>query len=293
MKKIKITFLLIVLTLAFASAYADTVKEKSTVDYQEIDKYIIQKATEYGESQVLVVMDIDNTILTSHTDLGGDIWYQWQRGELDIKPTEDQKITECFYQDVIGLLYELNTMDLTDTLLPNYITNWQNSGITVFALTSRSPKYRTPTERELKKKNIDLSKSALKTVDGYNPIYNYSLSRELSYMNGIMMTTGMDKGEMLDHIIGRSGSSFKAIIFIDDTKKNIDNVKRKYNTKKDIDVTTFYYQKIAEDRIERNGGVILTQDQANKMAQQWAELDNLLKSIFPGRNIKGECVSLN
>jgi len=285
-------FLLFLLASLFITSLLNAqVIDITTVSFEEVDKLVSQKNKQYGISEVLVILDIDNTILTSQEDLGGDIWYQWQRGELeDIKPTEEQKIKNCFYEDVIGLLYELGTMELTDSLLPNYISNWQSAGTPVFALTSRSPKYRTATERELIKRGIDFSLSPLKTIEGETPTYDYKLQRDMSYQNGIMMTTGMNKGEMIAHILGRTGRSFKAIIFVDDSEKNVKNVRLEYQDNPDIDFTIFHYDKIVRDRIIANGGVIVTPKQAKKMAKDWNELNDTLNCIFPGRNIKNKCV---
>ena len=61
---------------------------------------------------------------------------------------------KCLFNDAICLLYELNTMRLTDENLPGYIKKWQQAGITVIALTSRDPRVRSATdERTHKKQN--------------------------------------------------------------------------------------------------------------------------------------------
>jgi hypothetical protein len=290
MKKIILIILLFILSLGINNLYSQSLKDTSVVDFKTIDKTVHDKINQYGAENVLVVVDIDNTILTGDTDLGSDIWYQWQNGELDVKPAPDQKLTkDCLYNEAIGLLYELGTMSPTDTSLPDYIRNWQSGGVTLFALTSRSPKYRAATERELKRNGIDLSASELKTIDGSELFLNYSLGRDLSYYNGIMMTTGMNKGEMLSHILGRSGRSFKALIFIDDTRKNIDAVKNKYLNNSNIDMVLFHYTKIISDWLKTNQNVILTPEQAEKMDQDWDELIRMLNTIFPERMTTSEC----
>ena len=182
-------------------------------------------------------------------------------------------------------------MDLTDAMIPGYIKKWQEEKITVFALTSRSPDYRSATERELLRNGIDLSKSPLKTIEGTTPFYEYELDRPMSYQDGIMMTTGMDKGKMLSHILGRTGLSFKAIMFVDDSEKNIDAVREEFIEDKDIDLSLFRYDKVITDRKLANGGVILTKEQAEKMTQDWNLLNNTINSIFTGRYVNGECVN--
>jgi hypothetical protein len=289
--KTRISLILAFILLSGISlTFAQTVTDTAVVDYKIIDRTVQDKISRYGADQVLVVMDIDNTILTSDSDLGSDFWYQWQNGDFDLKPTPEQKLTkDCMYNEAIGLLYELSSMKLTDSLLPGYISGWQKSGVTVFALTSRSPKYRAATERELKRNHVDLSLSPLNLVDGGTLNFHFTMSRELSYVNGIFMTTGMNKGEMLAHIIGRSGRSFKSIIFVDDTRKNIDAVKTKYSDCGTTDLVLFNYTKILTDRLKRNNNVVLTPRQAEKMDQDWDLLVNTLMTIFPERMAKSEC----
>jgi len=272
------------------SLYGQSLKDTTVVDYAIIDQTIYQKVSLYGADQLLVVMDIDNTILTGDTDLGSDIWYQWQNKELEIIPADSQLLVkDCLYDEAIGLLYELGTTSLTDSRLPDYISTWQSGGITLFALTSRSPAYRAATERELHRNSIFLEKKELKTIDGEELFLDYKLERNLSYYNGIMMTTGMNKGDMLAHILGRSGSSFKAIIFIDDTRKNIDAVRNRYSGREDIDMTLFHYTKILSERLKKNNNVVLTPQQAEKMDQDWDALILLLNTIFPERLAKSKC----
>jgi FMN phosphatase YigB (HAD superfamily) len=284
-------FLLLFLVLGVEWFQAWSITDTTVVNFNSVETCVNRKIKQYGSSEVLIVLDIDNTLLTSHVDLGGDIWYQWQTGKLDLKPTEKQKIKKCFYEDAIGLLYELGTMDLTDTLIPVYIRKWQDEGATVFALTSRSPETRAPTERELRKNGIDLSRSALKTIDGNRPIYIYTLERKMSYFHGIMMTTGMNKGKMLTHILGRTGRTFKAIIFVDDSEKNIKDVFQSFKNNPETDVTLFHYDKVIAERKKANGGMILTPQQAEKMAQDWEKLNSMLQSIFPGRTTEDGCVN--
>lgn len=292
MTKKKYVTLMVIVLLININLKAQTLKNSTIFSFKDVNNLVTQKTKQYGVENVLVIVDIDNTLLTSNVDLGGDIWYNWQRGKIkDAIPTKKQKIENCFYEDVIGLLYELGTMKLTDSLIPQYLNNWQNKGTTVFALTSRSPRYRTATERELLKNGINLSKSPITQIDGSKAVYNYTLEREMSYRDGLMMTTGMNKGDMITHILGRTGRSYKAIIFVDDSEKNIKDVTTKFKNNTSIDFTVFYFNKIIRDRKIANGGVLITKKQANKMTSDWEKLSKTLNGIFPGRNIKNKCVS--
>ena len=287
MRTLTLLALCLVFSLGLGSIYGQSLKDTLVLDYMVIDKTIDDMVREYGAENVLVVMDIDNTILTSDTDLGSDIWYQWQRGELDTKPAEDQKLSsDCLFGEAIGLLYELGTMSITDSLLPGYVESWQADGITVFALTSRSPNYRAATVRELRRNYINLGETELRYADGRELFLDTTLARDLSYFNGIMMTSGMNKGDMLSFILKISGRSFKAIIFVDDTRKNIDHVKANSAAYHCEEVVLFHYNKIIADRLAKNNNVVLTREQSDKMAEDWIILVNTLNAIFPERAVK-------
>lgn len=297
MKKYKIIGLLpililaIALNLAFVNSNKGSVKIITTTDFQKVDSVVNKILNQNNTSNILIVLDIDNTILTSSTDLGGDIWYQWQRGKLNIKPTDAQKV-DCLFEDSIGLLYELGTTELTDSIIPNLIRNWQEKEISVFALTSRSPKYRAATERELSRRKIDFTKTALRPHGENLPIYRYHLKNEMSYMQGIMMTSGMNKGKMLQHILQKTDNHFDTIIFVDDSEKNVYNLEQQFKNS-GIDMTIFHYTKVIEDRKIDNGGVILTEEQVEKMDEDWKKLNATLKAIFPNRYAGDKCLNLN
>ena len=259
------------------NAFADVVSATSSLSQQ------------YGADKVLVVMDIDNTILTSTTDLGSDVWYQWQRGKLEIKPTASQKVS-CLFEDSIGLLYELAPMKLTENNLSQTISNWQQSGHPVIALTSRAPIYRAATERELGRNKVDLVSSALAPVGQDSLLLRETKGREISYMQGVMMTSGLNKGDMLQYLLEKTGREFAAIVFVDDSQKNIDDMYNTYQNVKDVDMRIFHYTHIEEER-EKQFGQVLTQEQADTMAEQWKQLNTMLGGIFPARNLAQGCLS--
>ncbi|BDX07870.1 DUF2608 domain-containing protein [Planctobacterium marinum] len=280
-------------TIAGCSATAETpalpFKQEKVLSYDPIVAEVNRLNAKYGVSNVLIVLDIDNTILTSSVDLGGDVWYQWQRGKLDIKPTDEQKVA-CLFEDSIGLLYELVPMTLTESNVVEIIKQWQTDGNTLFALTSRAPKYRAATERELYNKGINLEATALAPIGQPAPVYRETVGRELSYMKGVMMTSGMNKGDMLEYILQKTDRSFDAFVFVDDSKKNIVDLYEKYKDNKDIDANIFHYVHIEHQR-EETFGKIITEQQALKMDNDWKSLNETLNSLFPQRKLTEGCLS--
>lgn len=292
----KISFYVIALMhLAACSTVVNTanlpIKTEQVMSLKSVVSQVSALNDIYGKDQVLIVVDIDNTLLTSSVDLGGDIWYQWQRGQLDIKPSDSQKVP-CLFEDTIGLLYELLPMKLTEKNAPDVVSAWQKGGNTVMALTSRAPKYRAATERELARNGFDFERSALSPKGLTAPVYRENTERELSYMKGVMMTSGMNKGEMLTYILEKTKRHFNAIVFVDDSEKNIVNVYEKFKSRNDIDTNIYHYVNVEKNR-ELALGAVLTQEQADKMTNDWAVLNTSLNAIFPDRVRTNGCLSVN
>ena len=255
--------------------------EDHVVSFDRIEAAVTALNEKYGAGEVLVVLDIDNTILTSTVDLGGDIWYQWQRGKLNIRPEPDQKVG-CLFEDAIGLLYEVVPMRLTEETLPGRIRSWQDGGNTVFALTSRSPKYRAATERELTRAGIDFARASLAPEGVTAPVYREMAEREWSYMQGVMMTTGMNKATMLETLLARTGRTFSAIVFVDDTRRHIDDMFAAFRGSDRTEAQIFHFTKVEAER-KASYGDVLTARQAEKMDSDWRSLNTVLNEIFPVR----------
>ena len=257
---------------------------KDVKSYRVIDQVITHLNHIFGKNHVLVVLDLDNTVMTSETNLGSDAWYNLQKDKLvqskkNNKP--DSQMVKCLYEDAIGLLYELGTQKLVEQNLDKRIKKWQSLN-TVIALTSRAPRYRGATERELFFNNVDFSKNPLVKSNEEQLIFRFNdpaSKRKISYIGGIMMTSGLNKGKMLQKILDYSGKKYKAIIFVDDSNKNVLNVKKVYHNNKNTMVYLFHYTKINNE---------LTNKIKNQMAMDWGKLTRVLNKVFTGRKKRYE-----
>ena len=271
--------------LAMSTVSFADVSVIKTDNYKAVNKVFQQVDQKYGAKNVLAVFDIDNTLLTTgENDLGGDIWYEWQTGKLDVKPKEGQKVS-CLYSDTLPLLFELMPMKTTEDGAVDLVKSLNDRGQTVMALSSRSPMYRVATERELHSHKFDFSKNALAPTGAtVAPTYSKTFKRPTEYKHGVALTTGTNKGDYLEYILDTTGRKFDAIVFVDDGERNINAVKAKFSGSKykNVDVRLVNYTKVVDDRIKQNG-TVLTQKQADKMASDWDNLVNTLNTIYPER----------
>jgi hypothetical protein len=58
-------------------------RDKETADLADVTADVLALARQSGNDRVLVVFDIDNTILAMEQGLGADQWYEWQKELAD------------------------------------------------------------------------------------------------------------------------------------------------------------------------------------------------------------------
>lgn len=170
----------------------------------------------------LLVLDIDDTLLTSDTFFGSDSWYEWLKAgaPANAKPL-------CTF-DIIALNYEAGTQSPVEGKPGVAFVN--DISLPKLLLTSRSANYRGGTERELLNAQYVLPANFLSGSDGISwTDHDISLKPvdvPISYANGIQMVTGRNKGKLLLELFNRlkalkHGRKFKNIILVDDGAKNI------------------------------------------------------------------------
>ena len=111
------SLLLIVLLTSSVAAQTDQltrgVKESySTADFSRVVDKSKELVEKYSKENVLVVVDVDNTLLAMNQDLGSDQWYNWQSGLLKDDPSSPDLVAADF-QGLLGvcLLYTSDAAD--------------------------------------------------------------------------------------------------------------------------------------------------------------------------------------
>ena len=257
----KLTFL--ILTFLFTqSLFAKTFETKTFAD---IEKKTTEMVKKYGAENVLVVLDIDNTVLTMTQNLGSDQWFNWQYYscvKAEKKPNFCAATNMGELLDLQAKLFAISPMVPTEKITPKVVRSIQDMGVKTMLLTSRGPNNRDATERELKRNGYDLTLNTIGPKGGYPSVFipyelnnlkasgltaddakvsKLSKARKISFMNGVMMTSGLNKGIMLKTILAKTGSEFKAIIFADDHKRHTDRVEAIFTPNKNIEITTYRY----------------------------------------------------
>jgi hypothetical protein len=168
-------------------------------------------------NELLIVFDIDDTLLTAEQLLGSERWVQWYKNnqtKLELLP--------CRF-DVASMHYEIGTMVPTEPNLNDRFNEIQNNH--VLLLTARSNKQRSATERELLRNKYYFSKNdRLPSQNDWSAIIQSENRRtKIVYRAGLMMVAGADKGKALMEFLKHNNLNYKKIIFADDKLHNLKN----------------------------------------------------------------------
>ncbi len=284
----KIVVLLLLFT-NFALAH-----EKITI--QKISELQILKSQLPSPSQTLFVFDIDNTLLRTPQDLGGDAWFTWQEGLLKADPQSSDLVAPDFggLLTAQGWLFQMSQMISPEVETPQFFRELQAAGYPVILLTSRGPDFENLTQRELARNGYNSAATAIAPRAGFAaPFEPYDLndptkscltaediqrlglpkSKPVIYRNGVMMTSGQHKGAMLRTLLCKLGRSYSAIVFVDDHQKHVDRVFAAYQDQPgDVRSVKYSFMDVEVKAFH-------TGDKADVRAK-WARLKDAISSIF-------------
>ena len=208
-------------------------------------------AARHGRDRVIVVYDIDNTLLAMRTLLGSDQWVTWQE-HLPEPPVQGppRRIYQagkaaCLFK-VQGLLYLARAMRTTGPSVDTVPRRLRERGFRQWVLTSRSPEYVAPTLRELQRQHLRFSSFGIGNAvvpTTPSPAYDSATlerlftpderakwklgqARDVALVDGVYMTTGQHKGAMLRLLLDRLGIAgrVRGIVFVDDQKRHVDGM---------------------------------------------------------------------
>lgn len=235
------------------------------------------KAEARQSKNILVVLDIDDTLLTADTFYGGDTWYNWQRGR-EIKSedgevlviSEDEQVS-CIF-DRLTALYQFGHFSPTEPGAAKIFNKFVKKH-DVLLLTSRSPAYRQGTERELARHKFDYNAAHLGSGNE-GLIYDFSDGRYTApvvYAHGIAMTSGLDKGKVLIDLLHKLNRSYETILFVDDGEKNITNMENAWQGLS-TNIQSFLYQGVSK---------AASDEEIAHARQASSALDNFIQTAYP------------
>ena len=215
-----LSLLLMILATCATTPQADTwLRETDSLVYVVEDAQGLAKI--HGTERVLVVFDIDNTLMAMEQGLGSDQWYQWQKNLLLADPCDARLVSDRLA--VQGALFFISAMRSTQADAAQLVQRLQDDGLNVIALTSRGPEFRLATFRELRRNGYSFYASAIGPGRGYPEAFvPEGGSRPARYEDGVFLTAGQHKGDMLRALLEKTATPWPAVIVVaDDKERNL------------------------------------------------------------------------
>src|SRR5687767_845821 len=192
---------------------SDVITSRDLVD-------VLKVLSEPYNGRTLLVLDIDDTLLTSPSFFGSDAWFEWQK---TLSP-QSPGYVPCKF-DVIAMNFEAGTQVPTQA---DAVAAINAIPLDKIMVTSRSPMYRGGTIRELKKAGYELPASLQPGLAG--AIYEYQPAPDqpgvtISYHEGVLMVAGQNKGLALVDLMQHMQITYDRVVLVDDGEKHINDVR--------------------------------------------------------------------
>jgi len=179
----------------------------STDELQLVTELSLNLARDYGGDQVLVVLEIDGTLLTMKSGQGGN---------------------PCDHASVMS---SDSTMQPTQADTLDQVRRMQNAGMKVIVLTSRGPECKARTFAELNSNGFDFSDNAWPPSSGYSePFLLDGKGRPVIYQDGVLFASGQNKGLVLKAMLDKASGPQPALIVIaDPSRENLNAVMKTFS----------------------------------------------------------------
>jgi hypothetical protein len=189
----------------------------STDDLGLVADVALQMADRYGNDKVLVILDLDNTLLAMEQDLGSDQWFYWQYGLEANEPCSPLLVGNLL--EAQGALFHASAMRPTQPNAAAQVRRMQDEGLRVIILTARGPEFRLSTFRELRRNGFSFWSSALPPQSGFPESFiPEGGERPVLYEDGVFLTAGQNKGVMLKALLKKTGQPDPTLIIMADDK---------------------------------------------------------------------------
>ena len=179
-----------------------------------------QKLTKlsYTPQSHLLLLDIDNTLLHPNQMIGSQEWFYFYLQ----RSFDRQGVKEEVKQYAIDLCTAINLVSSVhpvEKITPEVILRLQKQKVCIIGFTTRGHSMATATCRQLNSLGLNLEKTAPTQV-------RFSLTKvpEVYFQNGVLYTSGANKGQALLEFLSQLSFRPSQIIYINDKKEPLEGV---------------------------------------------------------------------
>lgn len=259
-------------------------------------------------ASTLVVMDNDDTLTTMSCPqrdnsatcqyLGGAAWFDWQESQLEAM--SQPRIANTFPEllSASALLFSTNYMPYSAPDVAGVLNALTASGVRLMVETARGNENISATESQfqilatgnkqygnllslISNHSLKFGAQGLPSRASPYPPCGDSAMRPITYRQGTMYLAGQDKGKilkcMLDEYNAQPGAkTITHVIFIDDTKKNVINVRDAFEKSTKYKVHALHYTALEKHKKAFSEGKMAHSYQQTAM-RRWGEISKVLQ----------------
>ncbi|WP_059359402.1 DUF2608 domain-containing protein [Parachlamydia acanthamoebae] len=172
----------------------------------------------YAKPNTLLILDIDDTLLIPVQTIGTDAWFMHR---LKIHECREKVYAAALDKALAEweAIRHLTHVKIVEEGTDQIIDDLQKQKITIMGLTTQGLALTTRTVNQLHSLKIDLSRTAPSAEDHY-----FINDHGILYRNGILFTSGTNKGKALLKLLDLINYHPNRIVFINDKLKHLQDV---------------------------------------------------------------------
>jgi len=169
---------------------------------------------------VLIILDIDDTLLVPVQTLGTDVWF---RDRINVHQREGMAFENAIAKTIIEweAIRHLTKVKIVEEGIEKNIQAMQKNNVHIMGLTTQSLTLTTCTTQQLLSLGINLFNTAPSREN-----YYFMNGQGVLYTQGILFTNGTDKGKALFSYLDHIGYLPKFIVFINDKETHLKEVEK-------------------------------------------------------------------
>ena len=208
MKRVLVTIFLLLPLLIIQLSWGEIIESTTMKD---LEKYV--------DKNTLLIFDLDNTIVAPAQTLGSDQWFEYNVKKYESRGLEKRAATDKSIEDW-SRVQNATAIKPVESVTPELIIRFQNSGIKTMGLTARPPELAETTLRQLSTIGVNLNRNSVLTTTPLNPS-----NGDFRFQNGIVfLGPRYSKGEVLVQFLKLNKLSPTKIVFVDDKEKHVKSV---------------------------------------------------------------------
>ena len=181
----------------------------------------IREILEYVDTDTLVFLDLDNTVLEAAQSLGTDQWFDHYLSQL----TADGRSFDDAMDEAVKVYKQVHDMTAVkpcEPSTPRLISCLQRQGITVLGLTSRNPILTECTDRQLQSIAVQFSQNVEQEFS------EEFREKFIGHFEKGVIFVGFSgtKGEVIESFFAHSGLHPKKVLFVDDKSHHVESVNK-------------------------------------------------------------------